>query len=95
LTDDLQHQFLQQIKKKMQEKNINRAELARRLDVTPSRVTQMFYTNRNLRFDTACRLVRALDCKLVFTMEEEDHETEDETSTIVVQGEELAEGSSS
>lgn len=44
----------------MEEKNISKADLARKLKTTPSNVSQILNGNRNLTIDTICEISMAL-----------------------------------
>lgn len=50
---------------KMEELNINRAELAKRLGVTKAFVTKLLNGNHNLTVKTMVSIAQALECELV------------------------------
>lgn len=54
-------QFTEDLHSLMQSKNITRAELARRLGVSPAYITKVFRGTVNLTLESMCRLTLAVD----------------------------------
>ncbi len=60
-----------EILKVMQEKSINKAELAKRLRTTPANVTQMLNGNRNLTLDSLYDIACALGSRVNVSFSDE------------------------
>lgn len=60
----------------MEQKGISRAELARRMDVRPSRITSMLNGTNNCTIDTLVRAGRAVGAELHQTFAPVDHKVE-------------------
>lgn len=56
----------------MEEKNISKADLARKLKTTPSNVSQILNGNRNLTIDTICEISMALGMISQISFEDKD-----------------------
>jgi transcriptional regulator with XRE-family HTH domain len=56
--------IIELIKEEMKERAITRAELARRLKVSRSEVTQMLQPERNLTISKICEIASALGCTM-------------------------------
>jgi hypothetical protein len=66
--------FLAQLEIKLEKGDISRTELAKRLDRTPSRVSQLFSAS-NMNLDSAVKLARAMDMKVaLIAYDDEDPE---------------------
>lgn len=56
----LKNEVTKKILDAMKEKGVSRADLARKLDKTPSNISQILNGNRNLTIDTICEISMAL-----------------------------------
>ncbi len=67
--EDLIFEVSEAICRTMQEKGVSRAELAKRLNVSKSNITQLLSGNHNMRLTSVADLLYALDMKLKVTPE--------------------------
>ena len=60
-----------ELKKIIQEKNMNISEFARMIEVSPSRINEIVHTKRSITLDTAQRLAKALDTTEKYWMDKQ------------------------
>ena len=58
------HTFTEELHKLAENEHISRAELARRLGVSPAYITKLFRGNANFTIESMVRLARAVDARL-------------------------------
>jgi len=72
--DDVTREFLDDVARLMEEKGINQAELAGRLNVSPAQVSKILSGRANLTVSTLSRVSKALDASMWLRLAVEDEE---------------------
>jgi transcriptional regulator with XRE-family HTH domain len=62
--ESMRFDFVEEVERMMEERGVNRAELARRLDASPAYVTQMFKALFNPTFLTLAKIALAFDARV-------------------------------
>jgi transcriptional regulator with XRE-family HTH domain len=66
--ESMRFDFVEEVERMMEERGVNRAELARRMDASPAYVTQMFKALFNPTLLTLAKVALALDARVKLTL---------------------------
>ncbi len=70
------HEFTEDLCRLMEQRGVNKAELARRMGSSPAYVTKVLRGNTNFTIDSMIRLVRALDGRLCLHVGRNEDQTQ-------------------
>ena len=76
----LQLDILASVSQIMEDKGVSKAELARRLDVSKSHVSQLFSVDKMLNLRTLAKLEAALDARFTIDLEDKHPQTAESAS---------------
>jgi transcriptional regulator with XRE-family HTH domain len=80
--ESMRFDFVEEVERMMEERGVNRAELARRLDSSPAYVTQMFKALFNPTLLTLAKIALAFDARVELKLVPRDAPSGKRTATV-------------